>query len=199
MVGDDQTIDDISQLPKAVVRDDIDGKGRSVATTLSSLARKSWMRSSRSPSPSKRKSIDAGSRGHIGGASGPNTPPETKTPPDLDETHPVPNGPVVTSGNVSIVQRKSTTGNKAGRRPISAMLGRSQSYFHDNPPAVPSLPKSFSTDKLSSFAAGQASISREHLPRLPSTDRLQNSGTETPKKKDELWSNFRNLDGEFHK
>ena len=203
VVGDDQVVDDISRVPKAV-RGDSDGKSRSVSTTLSNFARKSWIRPSRSPSPNERKSVDHGLRTQSPGTSRATTPPDTTTPPEVKPSSSLPNEVLSnafegTNGHVELLQRKGTTAGKGPRRPLSAILGRSESSAKDSIPAVPSLPKSYSSDRLSSLANGQAAVSREQLPRINSADRSQKSLLDTPRRKDELWGNFRSLDVEFQK
>lgn len=68
----------------------------------------------------------------------------------------------------------------------------------DEPP-VPPLPKSFSTDKLPSYV--RSPTSPTHIPPLPQTispDKLKRPKTE-PRKKDELWTVFRTLEGDLRK
>lgn len=69
-------------------------------------------------------------------------------------------------------------------------------------PSVPRLPKSFSTDKLVPFRShpGQTPIERAApVPRLVPSDRGPGHPSAAPKKKDELWSVFRSLDGDYVK
>lgn len=66
-------------------------------------------------------------------------------------------------------------------------------------PAVPPLPKSFSTEKLPSYV--QSPTSPNHVPPMPrniSTDKLKGSKAE-PRKKDDLWTVFRTLEGDLRK
>jgi hypothetical protein len=68
-------------------------------------------------------------------------------------------------------------------------------------PAVPALPKSFSTERLPSFSHHPTPTSPTHIPPLPrtiSSDRLKGARTE-PRKKDELWTVFRTLEGDLRK
>jgi hypothetical protein len=68
-----------------------------------------------------------------------------------------------------------------------------------NEPPVPPLPKSFSTDKLPSYV--RSPTSPAHIPPLPQTispDKLKGLKTE-PRKKDELWTVFRTLEGDLRK
>lgn len=68
-----------------------------------------------------------------------------------------------------------------------------------NTPSVPAVPKSFSTEKLPSYV--QSPTSPTHIPPLPATissDKLKGPKTE-PRKKDELWTVFRTLEGDLRK
>ncbi|KAF1959559.1 DUF1765-domain-containing protein [Byssothecium circinans] len=66
-------------------------------------------------------------------------------------------------------------------------------------PAVPPVPKSFSTDKLPAYALSPTSPTHiPPLPRIVSSEKLKGSKTE-PRKKDELWTVFRTLDGDLRK
>lgn len=71
-----------------------------------------------------------------------------------------------------------------------------------NVPAVPSVPKSFSTEQLPSYPQHQSPVSPTHVvPPLPPTisaEKLKSIKTE-PRKKDELWNAFRTLDGDLRK
>lgn len=69
-------------------------------------------------------------------------------------------------------------------------------------PKVPVLPKSFSTDRLPTFRphTPQGNDRAAPMPRLLSSERVPSTGIAVPiRKKDELWSVFRNLDGEYAK
>ncbi|WPH02029.1 Hypothetical protein R9X50_00488400 [Acrodontium crateriforme] len=78
-----------------------------------------------------------------------------------------------------------------GSAPLSPLLA---------PPPIPFLPKSFSTDKLPMTKSQAGFPDRAApMPRLLSDDRSAASSLLTPKKKDELWSVFRSLDGDYTK
>ncbi len=86
-----------------------------------------------------------------------------------------------------------------GRKPVIANGEIPATYKPQRPP-VPSLPKSFSTDRLPIFRATQVPQSRAApVPRLVSSDQTASTGSILPKKKDELWTVFRTLDGEYVK
>ena len=101
-----------------------------------------------------------------------------------------------TNGKKEVMRRDSLLRRKS-RRPLSALISKD---IGNQLPSVPPIPKSFSTDKLQSTDY-QGSITS--MPALTSAplflERTGASGTETPRKRDELWSAFRNLDGEYQK
>ncbi|KAF2210244.1 hypothetical protein CERZMDRAFT_86297 [Cercospora zeae-maydis SCOH1-5] len=67
-------------------------------------------------------------------------------------------------------------------------------------PAVPQLPKSFSTDRLpSAFAASAKSERPSPMPKAVSSEKHHMSPLSSNKKKDELWTQFRTLDADFSK
>ncbi len=168
---------------------DRDFKTRLVSGSLSNFTRKSWTSTSRSPSPSpsKRKSRI-----------------EAAVTPELQSDHAsLGEGPQNTAQDVAkspangVLRRNSFLGKKT-RRSLSTLLSN-DSRGRDIP-SVPPIPKSFSTDKLHSSDQLSPSLSNPPaLPRSKSFDRLQGVGIEAPRKRDELWSVFRNLDGDYHK
>ena len=78
---------------------------------------------------------------------------------------------------------------------LSALLSRNS----DGPNScVPPIPTTFSTEMLPSLQNKRSNIT-DTTAYTSSVDSIQSSGTETPRKKDELWGVFRNLDGEYLK
>ena len=167
---------------------------RSVSGSISNFARRrSWIGTSRSPSPSPRKNHscvqnDATSEMEEGqGQSWP------LPPPKAEEV--IVNGSSQTQ-SVGVARKNSLLGRK-NRRPLSSLLSR-DSFVEA--PSVPPIPKSFSTDRLPILKHKRSNLSEAPaVPQSPSFERLQGSGTESPRKKDELWGIFRNLDGEYSK
>lgn len=200
-IADRQANPELAELPKAVLRHrtvDRDLKVRSVSSSLSSLARKSWIGSSRSPSPSKRQVTgpNASEKLHVEGAARTSTA-ATEKPPLL--RHPLNNGAAVASPNDLPLQRKDISLKKS-KRPFSAILGKSTQAFNEGKPAVPPIPKSFSYDKLAlSWHGRPGPDPLQDLPRSASTERMNSWGSDAPRKRDELWNTFRALDGEFQK
>jgi len=156
-------------------------KTRSVSGSLSKFARKSWASTSRSPSPSPSKRKLRG---------------EAAVAPESQPNHASSaEGPQNAANGV--LRRNSFLGKKT-RRPLSSLL--SNGPDGQDTPSVPPIPKSFSTDKLPSLDHQYSSLNNPPaLPKSKSFDRLQGMGIETQRKKDELWSVFRHLDGEYQK
>ena len=164
-------------------------KARSVTSSLTSFARKSWASASRSPSPS------------------PTTRRSRKDPADAWELDK--NSPRTTESfqgsqsnnaraTVNGTTRRNSILSKRPKRPLSSLLSKGPEGL--DPPSVPPIPKSFSTDKLPSLNRKSSTLGNPPaLPKSRSFERLNGKGSETPRKKDELWSQFRNLDGEFQK
>ncbi|KAF2453289.1 hypothetical protein BDY21DRAFT_293183 [Lineolata rhizophorae] len=170
----------------------------SPAKSLSKLRRRSWMSSSanspsRSPSPSKRNH-------HLRGAGGAPT-----AAPGSDDS-------LVNSTNESGAAAASAGGARSRRRSIEAQA--------PPPPRSPSVPKSFSTDRLPSLGRWSSSSQQQQragesngagggkisggggVPPVPgklSSEKLRGLGVEPPRKKDELWSVFRTLDADLQK
>ena len=163
-------------------------KRRSVSGSLTSFARKSWISASRSPSPNKRE------------ASADNNPGSNHArPPSRSSAVSRSDGEDSTgNSHPSGQSKRSNTIRKKSRRPLSAFIGRTSD--EPGPPSVPSIPKSYSTDRLPSL--NHSHLSSEKPPTVPksmSSERLQGIGTESPRRKDELWGVFRALDGDFQK
>ncbi|KAK8170705.1 hypothetical protein BC567DRAFT_264843 [Phyllosticta citribraziliensis] len=95
-----------------------------------------------------------------------------------------------------------------GVPPVPQVPAASKSSNRPNPtspaksmPSSPQLGQSFSTDRLPSLL--RSPPSSESIPPVPrhkiSSDKLKTFSLDTPKKKDELWGQFRTLDGDFQK
>lgn len=172
-----------------------------VSQSLTSrLRRRSWLPGSRSPSPAKqRNSLEvpveglSPPRSGAGRRSSPfrrtNAPPPVAE--DIDETR---------SRSSSLSRRLS---NKLRKRPLSvidSVPSPSAKLLYATSTAL-HLPKSFSTDKLPIPTMTRALPTADRMPQIPrnmSKDKLPSMKT-TARKRDELWSVFRNLDGDFQK
>lgn len=167
-------------------------KSRSVSGSLSSFAKKSWTTASRSPSPKKRSTLLEEA---------------TLSRPRLDHARPFPsssvnklvqNGRKLPNGSASDLARHGSMVGKKPRRPLSVFLGKAPA--EPKIPLVPSIPRSFSTDRLPAISQTHSSSGAPPtIPKSISSDRLQNLGVDSLRKRDELWGAFRALDGDFHK
>ena len=162
-------------------------KRRSVSGSLTSFARKSWISASRSPSPNKREAP-----ADHPGSNNARPPSRSNAVSQGDSENSTGNG------HVDAPAKRSNTIGKKSRRPLSAFIGRTSD--EPGPPSVPAIPKSYSTDRLPSLRDNHYSSEKPPtVPKSMSSDRLQGVGTESPRKKDDLWGVFRTLDGDFQK
>lgn len=190
IVGADQSSEEVtSPSHKDGRAADRELKTRSVSGSLSKFARKSWASTSRSPSPSPSKR-----KPHR----------EAAVTPEPHANHASPaEGPQNATNGIAKsptngVLRKNSFLSRKTRRPLSSIL--SNSPDGQDTPSVPPIPKSFSTDKLHSLDQQSSSFGNPPaLPKSKSFDRFQGMGIDAQRKKDELWSVFRNLDGEYQK
>ena len=171
-----------------------------VARSVSTLARKSWISKSRSPSPSPTKTqlrketgLAAESTRHVNGT---HPAVDVKTSPlsgvELSNNAREPSS----NGHAKGSQSRRNSVLIRSRRPLSSILSKTPPA---ETPAVPSIPKSFSTDRLPLSSVQSISTRIPAVPKSWSSDRLQGLGAETPRRKDELWGVFRTLDGEHQK
>ena len=192
IIGAEQSLENITGGPSSP--DDgrtpeRDLKARSVSASLTKFARKSWASASRSPSPSasKRRSHKDDDRlfEHRGGYIK-----SVDLRPDAD------NG--ITTSSINSTHRKNSILSRRPKRPLDSFL--SKGLGHSNDPLVPPIPKSFSTDKLPSLKDEPPTlINAPLLPNPKAFEKLHAKDVEKPRKKDDLWSIFRNLDGEYQK
>ncbi|KAI9843540.1 MAG: hypothetical protein M1838_002593 [Thelocarpon superellum] len=177
-----------------------------VTDSLASFARKSWVSSSRSPSPSGRmESRPSSSDGErIGRSEEPSTATGAlsaslgagaATPPEESGN--------VTSATRSIrskSKRRSALLRRPSKRSPSPLLSAPRPSERSAHQRSPSLPRSVSFDRLPSLSRLFANERPAPMPTSASTDRLQSPGLEpTFRRKDELWSAFRALDHDFQK
>lgn len=115
--------------------------------------------------------------------------------------------------------KKSTVLTKRPRKPSDAYIKPVKAEELPPIPAVPEIPKSpnlpkspsmpaspvlgqsFSTDRLPTLMRSPPSQESviPPLPRTVNQEKLKTFSLETPKKKDELWGQFRSLDGDYQK
>lgn len=98
----------------------------------------------------------------------------------------------------TVPSMKSVPNSKFPRRPISAFLKKNSSK-----PSISSglaIPKSFPSDRLlSGLYPLSPLVCPTSAPKPISSDLVSNKGVESPRKKDELWGTFRNLDADFQR
>ena len=170
---------------------------RSISGSLSRLTRRSWISTPQvsavlAEKPSVRQDpsdvLGAGNRQER--QVGESSPAEMGEVWNTDGTNGSPNGKKEFLRRDSLLRRKS-------RRPLSALISKD---IGNQLPSVPPIPKSFSTDKLQSTDYKGSITSMPALSSAPLfLERTGVTGTETPRKRDELWSAFRNLDGDYQK
>lgn len=167
-------------------------KSRSVSESLSSFAKKSWTTASRSPSPKKRSALL-----EVATLSKPRVD-DARPFPSSSVNKPVQNGRKLPNGSAGDLARHGSMVGKKPRRPLSAFLGKTPA--EPKIPLVPSIPRSFSSDRLPAIPQTHSSSrAPPTIPKSISSDRLQNLGVDSLRKRDELWGAFRALDGDFHK
>ncbi|QGA12526.1 hypothetical protein EYB26_000170 [Talaromyces marneffei] len=165
--------------PQIVVRP---SKSRSVSEKIATLARVSWMSSSRSPSPARDAKRGASS--------------SREQSPTPRRSRPVSTNGVSLSSETKESQQNSNddaqtkrpTSSKRSRRPLSAFVPRSKSA---DPPS-PSLRSRKSVDQLASRGPDLPPLPN---PPIPSTLPALEPG----RKKDELWNVFRGLEADLQK
>lgn len=194
--GDDDTAYESRVLAKPR-KSHREAMSHSVTRSLSGFGRKSWMSASRSPSPSTRKgwkgtqdeeTSTLQSSGHH------SSPPRSMQIDGKVDRDEAPESAGSPSRNASVISKRT-------RRPLSTFLQK----LPGEPdlvrrPSFSSIRKSLSSDKLPSLSSSTVSAERvPPMPRSMSTERSQHMGYDTPRKKDELWTAFRTLDGDFQK
>ncbi|MCJ1312362.1 hypothetical protein MMC25_006036 [Agyrium rufum] len=181
-------------------------KSRTTSTPFHNFSRKSWYIPSRSPSPKPREKVVETRSSDTNGQIGPETQLSrnsldkenvsvggTDSPPSTDTTIAMPAVP-------RPVKRRGTLSSKKIKRPLSAFLGKSSAPALEGIAQMPALPRSLSTDQLPLLKSAKETVPETPTGQITplSLERMQNAGPE-PKKKDELWGNFRTLDSEYQK
>ncbi|KAI9738052.1 MAG: hypothetical protein M1818_005480 [Claussenomyces sp. TS43310] len=176
---------------------------KTVSGTLANLARKTWIPSSRSPSPGRRtlkdKEMEESSREEEdltpASSISSSSPRKRSVIPFMSETparHSILSPPILPA-----IVRKGTFMKKP-KRPKSDVIGggdfRPFRFRSANSSAV-SLPNA----SVEALSIPRSSSDIPPLPGKCSTDKLSNLSIESPKKKDELWSVFRSLESDFQK
>ena len=165
----------------------------SPARSLTRLRRKSWISPSRSSSPTK----DGDAAGKTDRSRGIPTGHSPKKSPGLSVRIP---GDSKANDSDGASTSKGRVLTKKPKPPVSGLSNTTPAptLIDSNHPPPPPVPKSFSTEKLPTL--GQSPATPTHVPPLPKTlvDKVKGSKKE-PRKRDELWSVFRTLDGDLRK
>ena len=180
--------------PKDTAKEaDLPSASASPARSLSKLRRKSWIVSSQPSSTSSPTAEKTTPRSDESPKKKPATEANKRKPqPTVDSIPEDTEARVPSQDHVDPLRTPAAPLDKKNKR-LSALLTA-------NGPAVPSLPKSFSTDQLPTYPS-HSPISPTHIPPLPrniSAEKLKGFKTE-PRKKDELWTVFRNLEADLRK
>lgn len=186
-----RNIPPVPQISKAT-RD----KTKTVSESFATFAKKSWITSSRSPSPSRNRGKNGDQDGQMDETSkiastvSSSSPRRTMVAPKIDNPDPA----KVSDAPPKQPVRGSTTLSKMKSRPQSALM--SFTTFNSTNSSTSSLPRS------SIDAKSTPRTSTDKIPSVPknlSTEKLQNFGIDTPRKKDELLAAFKMLENEFSK
>lgn len=170
-----------------------DTKTNRVSESFATFARKSWMTSSRSPSPNRipRKEVEDDSHAANDSKLGTASPTRRRSivlAPKLERRS-------KTSETVPKTSLKnSSTLMKMKQRPQSVLMNFTN--FNSTNSSASSLPSS-SMDNRSTPRTSTDKV--PPLPQAPSLEKLQNLGSDTPKRRDELWSAFRSIENDFSK
>jgi hypothetical protein len=172
-----------------------ENKTKTVTESFATFARKSWMTSSRSPSPNRaaERGAEEDSPAEDSKSTGSPTPKRRLSlvpNPKLDKSR-----RSKTAENLTVPSAKAgSTLAKTKQRPQSVIM--SLKNFASTNSSTSSLPGS-SVDNRST---PRTSIDKvPPLPTAPSTERLQQLGPDNPKRRDELWSAFRSIDNDYTK
>ncbi|KAG8525886.1 uncharacterized protein KY384_000646 [Bacidia gigantensis] len=165
---------------------------RSFSGSIAKIRRKSWLPSDRSPSPTlhgdllEKQRSDEVDREAV--SSWPNT--------NIDSTFTEDFATQSDNGLQNGFIRRNSMSRRRSWRPLSTILGKN-SDFHV--PVVPQIPRSFTDETLASVSSRKTVSSTPTIPSRTSNERLQSPAVKYGRKKDELWSTFRDLDSEFQK
>ena len=183
----------VPQIPKAVR----DNKPKTVSESFATFARRSWITSSRSPSPNRIKDQQTDDDGQHAGSSSKMTgslitSPSRSVVPPTKFDNPLP--PKSSDSPPKGLLRAPTTTRKLKQRPTSVLMNFTT--FNSNNSSSSSLPRS-SLDNRSTPRTSQEKVLA--LPKTSSYENVQGKAPEIPRRRDELWSAFRSLENDFSK
>ncbi|OAG40195.1 hypothetical protein AYO21_05673 [Fonsecaea monophora] len=180
--------------------------GRSVAGTLRTIARKSWVGSSSRPSspsrqesntPERKRSWSPSKRKLAHAANSVTIPEPVASSPPLRTSPEELESKLEDAIQAQSIDRRGPVPGPV-HRPLSILQPKSKSD-----PNMRRMSRNSSTTSLRSFVSNERSQSRLSLNKVPplpsslSADRLAALNAEAPRRKDPLWTAFRTLDGEY--
>jgi hypothetical protein len=175
-----------------------DNKTKTVSESFATFARKSWITSSRSPSPSRNRAKEAEHDGQNEGASRMTTSTISSSSPlrSMGPTPALEQPPTVKSSDspTKLPLQRKTALTKMKQRPQSVLM--SFTTLNSANSSTSSLPRS-SLDNPST-----PRTSTDKVPpvlKMLSTEKLQSFGLDAPRRRDDLWSAFRSLENDFSK
>ena len=183
--------------PVPTISKDIrDNKTKSVSETFATFARKSWISSSRDPSPSNRikkkekkekyTEDNLSPDGRIAGTSSARSVSPAKNTKEPAQ---------VVENELKPVTRPPTTLQKIRQRPQSVLMSFTNLASANS--STSSLPSS-SVDNRSTSTPRTSTERIPPIPKKTSADRIS-IGMEIPRRRDELWSAFRSLENDYAK
>ena len=184
----DSTASDVPPVPAIpkVPRD----KTKTVSESFATFARKSWISSSRSPSPSRNKEKEGDQTGERGdvlkirSSLSPSKARQSLLPPNFEKLNLPKN-----SDSPPKQLFRSDSLSKVESRPQSVLMNHTT--FNSENSSTSSLPGSSADNR----STPRTSIDK--VPPVPTPEQLQKQ--EAPRKRDELWSAFRSLENDFSK
>jgi hypothetical protein len=171
-----------------------DNKTKTVSESFATFARKSWINSSRSPSPIRNIHKDSENNGQHAGESKNTGSPLSSSHRSAIPTLETPTRPPTSDSPPKSLRRTSTAFQKIKQRPQSVLMNFTT--FNSANSSTSSLPRS-SMDNRSTPRNSTDKV--PHLPRPSSPEKLRNQSVEVPRRRDELWSAFRSLENDFSK
>ncbi|KAJ5047248.1 uncharacterized protein L3040_003087 [Drepanopeziza brunnea f. sp. 'multigermtubi'] len=179
------------------IRDKESKTTKTVSESFANFARKSWMNSSRSPSPNRTMSREAEGNEKIADDSKMTGQPVNTTP-KLDQSHSPPSTTAATTtaaDSPPTLLRTVSTLRKMKQRPASVLM--TLTGFNSTNSSASSLPRS-SLDNRSTPRTSTDKV--PPLPKKLSTDKNPRSAADIPpRKRDELWPAFRSLENDHSK
>jgi hypothetical protein len=188
------TPNDVPPVPviSTVVRDN---KPKAGSGSFATFARKSWISSSRSPSPSRTTGKDVESGGKLGTEvklAGSPLSSSKSVEPSLDLQKPV--LAKMTDSPPKPDLRRTSTFQKLKQRPQSVVMNLT------NFKSVNSSTSSLQRSSIDNKSTPRTSTDKvPPIPKTFSTEKPQNLGLDPARRRDELWSAFRSLENDFPK